>query len=216
MTDKNFKKATLKAIPSTPAIYMTDGVQKFPSSVVSVLQSVHAWNSLGFVTKYCTIQADHYIVFAYNGGYFKTDGQEMCVHYFIYDKTTKDAWLNCCLCPFNNTDALNDIADIVKRIKTNIDKFETHEDGGKAELIKMAEKQKQEYCWEISGIRDGNTATYQYWKEQDNLAKIPTPENIAERFVKKMSDKHIPKDVIKELAAEIEEYHQKKLNPSIA
>lgn len=144
------------------SVYMTDGVQHFPQTVVKALESIHAWYSMMHAVKYPTEFADFYIVYAENGRYFKTDQGEKCAQLMIHDRRTNDCWLESCMVDFRDMDSIVDIAKYVEDVK----KFDM------TTLEQKAAFAKSDYPWQICGVMDDMVGTYQEMnKAKERAAK---------------------------------------------
>ena len=156
MNTSKFNTLTKKA----NSIYMTDGTQEFPRVVVSVMESVHAWYSMRFAVKYTTENVDFYIVMANNGGYFKTDGQERCINFFVHDKKTEQCWLGGCMCPFSE----KEVVEYIERYVRDVEGFDL------STVAEIGAKKRKEYPWQISCTINDKTSTFEQHKK-DQLGK---------------------------------------------
>ena len=152
MNTKKFNTLT-KKVNST---YMSDGVQEFPAVVASVMQSIHAWFSLRFAVKYTTENVDFYIVMAHNGSYFKTDGQDRCINFFIHDKVAQQCWLEGCLCPFSEKEVVADIERYVR----DVEKFDL------SSVAEVGATKRREYPWQIACTIGDKVGTFKRLRKE--------------------------------------------------
>jgi len=113
---KSFQK-----ILGTSFTLMNDGVQLFNSSVVTVLESMRAWDNMYYAYKTEHNGVNYYIVIggSDNARYFKTDGQKYCTSLII--EKNDNCYLKSCLCSW----AQKEIQPDVERFKAQIEKIIT-------------------------------------------------------------------------------------------
>jgi len=138
--DKNMKN--FKKLLGDNFIDMSDGVQEFPISVVTVMDNIRLWNDMNQCYKRTANDIDFFIGigFDFNAGYFKTDGQKYCTN-FLAHKDDR-CYLVSCICSYTQ----KEIEGSVKRFANQIDKYILL----KSDFNKMFEEHANGSSWQCA------------------------------------------------------------------
>jgi hypothetical protein len=117
-----------------------DGKFEFQAPLVSILSECRAWDTSMLGEVFQTPKFEFHIFTAQNASYWKTDGQRYTVHLLIYDKKTKKAFMQSCLCAYSKKEVKKNYKYLCERvIKLNKDP---------EAIIQKMEEHIKDYPWQ--------------------------------------------------------------------